>query len=521
MVLLEQFERLRIEAYGAMGADRGSLGQYYTPQPIASLLASMLPKPSVDTVHLLDPGAGVGMLSAAAVAELRATGVREIQLTCCEVDSAVVPYLRVGMKMLVDWCKARGVILQVEIIEADFILWAMDHLGESDFFSAPPRRFDGVVMNPPYKKIGSSSLHRRCLKRAGLECTNLYAAFLFLGAKLLRPGGQLVSINPRSFANGPYFRDFRKKFFALAPLHAVHVFNRRDLAFANDKVLQENVVLHAVRGVQSETIRIISSVAGGPAARVHDVPAHRAIEPDDADCVLHLETDAGDSEVANLIRALPARLADLGLEVSTGRVVDFRVREALSFLKKRDAVPLIYPQHLRNAGVVWPKQAKKPDYFCPGDQHAAALIPAGTYVVTKRFTSKEEKRRIAASLLTIESVPAEQYALENHLNYFHAVGAPMDDDLARGLVAYLNSTLADQYFRLYNGHTQVNATDLRAMPYPPATALRKLGRKLAGLPLTTEHVDPFITQLCRANAEGQGKGSSVHSGRTRRSSRAA
>jgi hypothetical protein len=47
--------------------------------------------------------------------------------------------------------------------------------------------------------------------------------------------------------------------------------------------------------------------------------------------------------------------------------------------------------------------------------------------------------------------------------------------LARGLSTYLNSTVVDQYFRRFNGHTQVNATDLRALRYPSARALQSLG----------------------------------------------
>ena len=50
---------------------------------------------------------------------------------------------------------------------------------------------------------------------------------------------------------------------------------------------------------------------------------------------------------------------------------------------------------------------------------------------------------------------------ENHLNYFHENGEGLPLDLAKGLAAFLNSDAVDQYFRIFSGHTQVNATDLR------------------------------------------------------------
>lgn len=521
MMLLEQFELLRADAYNALVGERGALGQFYTPAPIASLLGSLLEKPLSSKVTVLDPGCGVGMLSAAAVVRLAEMGVREIDLTVCEIAREVRPFLAKGLQLLQDWCSSRGIGFHARVIEGDFIEWAGDQIAD-DLFSANTMRFDVAILNAPYKKIPTDSVHRRYLRRTGIECTNLYAGFMYLAAKLLNDGGQLVSINPRSFANGPYFRDFRRGFFATAPLRAVHVFGRRDQAFSADKVLQENVIVYVRRGEPSTCLRIATSEAGETQGNgIRDVPMERAIRPDDPDQVLHLEATAADTDVVDLMRSLPATLQDLGLRVSTGRVVDFRAKDALQTEAAPEHVPLIYPQHLRAGGVVWPKRGKKPDWFKPGETYVSQLIPAGTYVLTKRFTSKEEKRRVSASLVNTEVLPATHYAVENHVNYFHACGSPLDADLAAGLVAYLNSTVVDAYFRLYNGHTQVNATDLRALPYPSARALRTLGERLKGTQLITENVDQAVIELCRQSAQTENPGGAGHPSASRRPSRAA
>src|SRR6266496_352806 len=119
MPLLEQFEALRQKAYTALASERGPLGQFYTPAPIASLLASMLQQPITGPISVIDPGAGVGMLSAAAVLRLQLLGAKEIDLTVCEVAPEVIPVLREGMMILERWCQNHGVALRISIVETD------------------------------------------------------------------------------------------------------------------------------------------------------------------------------------------------------------------------------------------------------------------------------------------------------------------------------------------------------------------------------------------------------------------
>src|SRR4029077_4797438 len=118
-----------------------------------------------------------------------------------------------------------------------------------NLFCAPPPAFDAAIANPPYRKINTDSSERRALRSVGVETSNLYAGFIALIQRLLVPGGQLVGITPRSFCNGPYFRPFREDFLANLALQRIHVFDSRDAAFRSDKVLQENIIFHAVKGL--------------------------------------------------------------------------------------------------------------------------------------------------------------------------------------------------------------------------------------------------------------------------------
>ncbi|EAX0050353.1 modification methylase, partial [Salmonella enterica] len=105
------------------------------------------------------------------------------------------------------------------------------------------------------------------------------------------------------------------------------------------------------------------------------------------------------------------------------------------------------------------------------------MVPNGTYILIKRLTSKEEKRRIVAGLYTESIADVEMVGFENKTNYLHAKGKPLDFDMAKGLWVYLNSNLVDQYFRQFNGHTQVNAADLYTIRYPNREQLINMGKQ--------------------------------------------
>ena len=70
--LLDKVEELRLYAYTRLDPEqRGPLGQYFTPVPVAGFMAGFF-ESLPEEISLLDPGAGAGMLTAAFV--LRALG---------------------------------------------------------------------------------------------------------------------------------------------------------------------------------------------------------------------------------------------------------------------------------------------------------------------------------------------------------------------------------------------------------------------------------------------------------------
>ena len=121
-------------------------------------------------------------------------------------------------------------------------------------------------------------------------------------------------------------------------------------------------------------------------------------------------------------------------------------------------------------------------------------MPSGFYVIVKRFSSKEERRRVVAYVVSPQDIDSAWIGFENHWNVLHIRKEGLDQKLACGLACFLNSTPLDSYFRRFSGHTQVNATDLRNMKYPDIEQLKLLGASYH-LHMSQEDIDGSVERI--------------------------
>lgn len=492
--LVTATEQRRVDATGLLSADkRADMGQFFTPLRAATLIASMPRLPRSGTMRILDPGAGVGSLTAAVVARsLQETPQVALEIIAIEADPQITPYLEQTMKD----CRAAGAAVGTQVaataIAGDLVTYAT---GFDRAMGPLTKPFDLVIMNPPYRKLGLGSVARQALTAEGVDCPNLYCTFLAIGALALIAQGQLVAITPRSFANGSYFGAFRRFFLHRMTLDRLHVFESRSTVFADSDVLQENIVLSATRsGTRGDVTLSVSRGHTDEAAR-RTVTYHDILKPGDPHQFMHIPVNDQDPHIAASISALPSTLADLDLQVSTGRVVDFRAREHLHDRPHSGTVPLIYPGNLRDGHIRWPLAIRKAQAITDNAETSKLLLPAGHYVLTKRFSAKEERRRVVAVVCDPEDLPPGNIGFENHLNVFHDHNQGIDAQFALGLCLWLNSTILDRHFRTFSGHTQVNATDLRSLRYPSRDQLARLGAALGqGIWPDQEKIDALVNR---------------------------
>jgi tRNA1(Val) A37 N6-methylase TrmN6 len=468
VTLLSVVEQTRLKVSRRTGAEKKSqLGQFLTSSNTASFMARLFTL-SNGECRLLDAGAGIGSLSSAFLERCATENptFKEVRLKAFEIDDSIHDELQYCLSPYLEKCR-----FSFDAIGSDFVEEAVNAIQFQKY------DFTHAILNPPYKKIGNDSRYRLLLRQVGIETVNLYSAFVALAVALAAPGGQIVAIIPRSFCNGPYYRPFRDFILERAAIRQMHLFESRSKAFKDDGVLQENIIIRLERGGQQGAVTVTTSTDdtfGDLTTHVH--PFERIVFPSDTERFIHVPTSLEENTI-ELSLAVRHRLTDLGLTVSTGPVVDFRLKEHLRDMPEPNTVPLLYPGHFSGNATTWPRPSmSKSNAIQRNGETEKWLYPNGFYCVVRRFSSKEEKRRIIASVVDPSSFNgAPMLGFENHLNLFHENKRALPQALAHGLAAFLNSSAVDENFRRFSGHTQVNATDLKQMKYPSRDTLTAVG----------------------------------------------
>jgi adenine-specific DNA-methyltransferase len=439
-------------------------------------MATLLPPPPTGAaVRILDPGAGGGILGVAAALHALSVGASTVEVTAVEAEPSAIDALATTAEALSHATDGRG---RIKIVAADFLKACTPRLGVEPLAG----QFDAVIANPPYFKLSPSD-------PSGGTAPNAYARFMETSARLLRPSGVMVFIVPRSFTSGLYFKGFRATLRTIVALNRVHLFESRRDTFSDDDVLQENVItvhhkaLPALGDVQissSTGIADLDSAAPIDVSRsvVEDVDQSGNPQPE---APIRLPATPAEAAIVRRVKKWPENLSSLGLKISTGPVVPFRtdaLRQAAEFDSSGHAltVPLLWMQHVRTGGVSWPIDGfRKPQHLQAGAD-PKLLVSNQTMILLRRFSTKDESQRLVAALYLRNTFPSSMLGLENHVNYIHSPSGSTPEAVLAGLAALLASPLADSYFRVANGNTQVNATDLQSFPLPSAQSLTRLGR---------------------------------------------
>lgn len=109
---------------------------------------------------------------------------------------------------------------------------------------------------------------------------------------------------------------------------------------------------------------------------------------------------------------------------------------------------------------------------------------------------KEEQRRLQCGVYLAKKFPTyKAISTQNKINFITGLQG-LSDCLVYGLYVVMNSTLYDNYYRILNGSTQVNATEINSMPIPPLTCIENMGKELIKLKdMSEENCDKILRKF--------------------------
>ncbi len=409
-------------------------GQFFTPIPIAQLIASFCDL-SKTNVKILDPGCGTTILSCALIQHLieSQNGIETIELVAYETDSELIPYSQKALDYLKEWLLNTGIQFNYTLHCTDFVLENAIILKENRLPSlfeetkSVDKNFDIIISNPPYLKLSKDDKRVTVSQELVSGQPNIYSFFMGISAKLLSENGQLIFITPRSFASGNYFKAFRELFFNTVQIDKIHLFNSRKDTFNRDSVLQETVVIKAIKEeIDSNKKVLISSSVGikdifEPSIKYFN--SYELIDLNSKGKILHLPTSDKEENILSLVSSWENNLTDFNIKISTGPVVSFRALDYIQNNYENGTVflaPLFWLQNVNKMILEWPKQLKEKGQFIRIESSSKSLlIPNKNYIFLRRFSTKDDKSRLIAAPYFCNYTKSDYIGVENKVNYIY------------------------------------------------------------------------------------------------------
>ena len=475
--------------------ERKTFGQFFTSKATARYMASLFSPPDKDTLRLLDPGAGSGILSAALIEtiEKQFSYIKAIELTCFEYNPDILPLLEANSDYMM---QASEIKLTINIIKANYLLYQSDDFSGTLMASVSPQKYDWVIGNPPYFKLPKEAPEAMSMKEVCYGAPNIYFLFAAMSLFNLADGGEMVYIIPRSWTSGAYFSHFRNYLFEFGRLTDIHIFESRNKVFDKEDVLQETMIIKLRKTDKTPTmVKITSSADSNSFDSITEIYAPYDVVVSGIERYVYIVTSQEEINILKKVNSLGKPMPFIGLKMKTGLMVDFRNRELLRNESGDHIVPLFYSQHIKDGRVIFPI-GKENEYM--SDELPGMVQINHNYLFVKRFTAKEEHRRLQCAVYLADNYPEyKKISTQNKINFIDSIDkSDMGKELVFGLYALLNSSIYDMYYRILNGSTQVNATEMNTIPVPNRKQLEVLGHKIIeNCDYSTTYCDKILEEI--------------------------
>ena len=470
------------------GSENIRLGRLFTKKDTARLMASMLNIDDKKTVYtILDPGAGTGILAAAAIEEVckKCPASKQIFITCYENNPVFIPMLKNNLERIRK--KARhdyGVKLYVTVYEENYLTDSKNHYTVALFDEIHEDKFDLILCNPPLDLIDKHSPEAEAVGGVTLLKTGAPYLFARLASKHLEPCGQLVIVLPTLSATASGLTPFRKELANTLALRKIHLFVGKQKNVKRAIPLKKSFILAYANAEKTATIDVTTSTDNGvKLTALPPVPYDFIVDKEDG--TLTLPKSIEDTKIVKHISDLPETLTSLGLKISTGLVIDSRCEGLLFTDPIKGSVPLLRPSAIKGGQIRFPQPIKH-QYIAPTDEKLVQKNK--NMVIIKRVPAKSDDRFVNSAIYMAAQLPNYRYiSTHNKINYIDTIdkNAEISPRFAFGLFALLNSTIYDRYISIMSKSKQINAKEMRDLPLPPKNIIENIGMRLMSARQTT------------------------------------
>ena len=456
------------------------LGRLFTKKDTARLMANMIITDKNKTAYtILDPGAGTGILSAAAVEKIcmDAPKCEQIFLTCYENNPAFLPMLEDNLERIRKKCRHDyDVKLFVTIYPENYLIDAKTHYTVT-FFDVVEDKYDVVICNPPTDLSDKNSEEADGI--GGISQLKLSRAFLFakLAASHVEENGQLIMLLPTTYASASALAPIRKEINDALSVSAIHLFVGKQKNEKRAIPLKKSFIISYKKAATPDTLNITTSLDDGK--NVTPLPAlPYGFVVSENGGTLTLPKSVEDTRIVKYISSFPETLSSLGLKMSTGLVVDSKCEGLLFSEPVKGTVPLIRPATLKKGKVEFPQPVKR-QYIAPV---SPSLVQRNKNIILiKRVPAKSDERFVNSGVHLASNMPDTKYiSTHNKLNYIDTKNKheEMPARLAFGIFTLLNSTIYDRYISIISKSKQINSKELRDLPMPPRNIIENMGMRL-------------------------------------------
>ncbi len=456
------------------------LGRLFTKKDTARLMASMLNIDEKKTAFtVLDPGAGTGILSAAAVEEIcrRAPLCKQIFLTCFETCRDFIPMLEDNLERIRKKCRHDyDVKLYITIYEENYIIDSKKHYTVT-FFDTVEDKYDIIIANPPTELCEKNS--GEALSAGGVTQLKISTAFLFarMASGHLEEGGQLITLLPTTYATASQLTALRQDMAKKLSVNKIHLFVGKQKNFKRAVPLKKNFIISYINGAAPEKVLISTSEDNGKTVTSLP-PLDYGFVVDKDNGMLTLPKSIEDTKIVSYISDFPETLASLGLKMSTGLVIDSKCEGLLFTEPIKASVPVLRSATIKNGLISFPQPIKR-QYIAP--VNSSLIQKNKNLIIIKRVPAKSDERFVNSAIYLASQLPAFKYiSTHNKINFIDTAdkSSEMCARLVFGLFALLNSTIYDRYISIVSKSKQINSKEMRSLPLPPRNIIENIGMRL-------------------------------------------